>query len=88
MCGVRILYFAWVREKAGIGAEEVTPPADVKNVRRLVAWLAARGGGSAAALADLTSVRVAVNQEHVGLDHPLRPDDEVAFFPPVTGGRQ
>lgn len=85
---MRILYFAWVREKAGTGAEEVAPPADVTTVRRLVAWLTARGGGPAAALVDLTSVRVAVNQEHVSLDHPLRPDDEVAFFPPVTGGRQ
>jgi len=83
---VRLLYFAWVREKAGLGAEEVTLPAAVSDVSGLVAWLRARGGGPSVALADLTRLRVAVNQEHVAFDHPLAPGDEVAFFPPVTGG--
>ena len=84
---MRLLYFAWVREKAGLADEEVTPPANVRDVAGLIAWLAARGGGPAAALADPARVRVAVNQEHVGLDHPVGADDEIAFFPPVTGGR-
>lgn len=83
---MKILYFAWLREKAGIGEEDVAPPADVEDVEGLIAWLAGRGGGFAEALADLSVVRVAVNQEHVGLDHRIGPDDEVAFFPPVTGG--
>jgi sulfur-carrier protein len=83
---VRVLYFAWVREKAGIGAEQVVLPATVTDVGGLIAWLRARGGGQAAALADLGRLRVAVNQEHVAFDHPLAPGDEVAFFPPVTGG--
>lgn len=82
-----ILYFAWVRERAGIPAEQVTPPATVSDVAGLVTWLRARGGGVAAALADMGRVRVAVNQEHVGLDHPVAAGDEVAFFPPMTGGR-
>ncbi len=85
---MKILYFAWVREKAGIGCEEVTPPPDVIDVAGLVRWLVGRGGRPAAALADLSSIRVAVNQEHVGLQHPVGPDDEIAFFPPVTGGWQ
>ena len=83
---MQILYFASLREQAGTGAEEVSPPASVGDVSALVEWLRARGGGPAKALADLSRVRVAVNQEHVRLDHPVRPDDEVAFFPPVTGG--
>jgi len=83
---MRLLYFAWVREKAGTGQEEVTPPAAVADVAALVGWLRARGGGPAEALADLRLVRIAVNQEHVALDHPLAASDEVAFFPPVTGG--
>jgi molybdopterin synthase sulfur carrier subunit len=83
---MRILYFAWVREQAGTAAEEVLPPAEVIDVAGLVAWLRARGGGPAMALADLARVRVAVNQEHARLDHPLAPGDEVAFFPPMTGG--
>lgn len=83
---MRLLYFAWVREKAGTGQEEVTPPAEVTDVAGLIAWLRDRGGGPADALADLRLVRVAVNQEYVALDHPVGGSDEVAFFPPVTGG--
>jgi len=83
---VKLLYFAWLREKAGISEEKVAPPADVEDVEGLLAWLGERGGGAAEALADRSVVRVAVNQEHVGLDHRGGPDDEVAFFPPVTGG--
>ncbi len=83
---MRLLYFAWVREKAGRGQEEVTPPAEVADVAGLIAWLRGRGGGPADALADLRLVRVAVNQEYVALDHPVGGNDEVAFFPPVTGG--
>lgn len=85
---MKILYFAWVREKAGIASEDVSPPADVRDVSGLVEWLRARGGKPAAALADFRAIRVAVNQEHVPLDHPVAAGDEVAFFPPVTGGRR
>ena len=84
---MKILYFASIRERAGLAEEEVAPPADVIRVGDLVAWLRRRGGGPAAALADLTFVRVAVDQEHAGLDAPLAGAAEVAFFPPVTGGR-
>lgn len=83
---MKVLYFAWLREKAGTAAEEVSPPAEVADVEGLIDWLRDRGGGPAVALADLSTVRVAVNQEHAGLDHAVGPDDEVAFFPPVTGG--
>jgi molybdopterin synthase sulfur carrier subunit len=84
---MKILYFASVRERAGIAEEEVTPPADIIDVAGLVAWLRRRGGGPAAALADLALVRIAVDQEHAGLDAPLAGATEVAFFPPVTGGK-
>lgn len=83
---MRILYFAWVREKAGVAAEEVMPPHEVTDVAGLVAWLRARGGDAAIALADLERLRVAVNQEHARPDHPVAREDEIAFFPPVTGG--
>ncbi|MFZ1413113.1 MAG: molybdopterin converting factor subunit 1 [Defluviicoccus sp.] len=81
-----VLYFASVKEKAGCGEEVVPLPASVTDVMGLVGWLRQRGGGPAAALADLAAVRVAVNQEHARFDHPLTGDEEVAFFPPVTGG--
>ena len=83
---MKILYFAWLREKAGIAEETVTLPDDVTTVAGLVEWLKGRGGGHAEAFADPAVVRVAVNQEHVALDHPVAAEDEVAFFPPVTGG--
>jgi sulfur-carrier protein len=83
---MKVLYFAWLREKAGVGAETVTPPASVKTVGDLMQWLKTKGGGHAEAFADVSMVRAAVNQEHVPLDRPVKPGDEVAFFPPVTGG--
>ena len=83
---MRVLYFAWVREKAGLAAEEVTPPESVVDVAGLVSWLRARGGAPAEALAELSLLRFAVNHEHAGLEHPVGADDEIAFFPPITGG--
>jgi sulfur-carrier protein len=83
---VNILYFAWLRSKAGTGAETVTPPVDITDVAGLIGWLSTRSPGHAEAFADLRVIRVAVNQDYVGLDHPVKTGDEVAFFPPVTGG--
>ena len=83
---MKVLYFAWLREKTGVGEEDVQPPAQVTDVGALIDWISGRGGGFAEAFADLSAVRVAVNQEHVALDHAVAPEDEVAFFPPVTGG--
>lgn len=81
-----LLYFAWMRQKIGRGEEQIILPDDVKTVAQLAEHLRARGGGYGAAFSDLKRVRAAVNQEHVGFDAPVRADDEVAFFPPVTGG--
>ncbi len=83
---MKILYFAWLRTRVGLGQEQVEPPPEVNTVRGLVDWLKRRGPGHAAALDDLSAVRVAVNQEFADWDHPVAPDDEVALFPPVTGG--
>ena len=83
---MKILYFAWLKEKTGVGEEDVTLPEGVGDVDALVGWLRARGGGFAEAFADSNVVRVAVNQEHVDGAQMLHDSDEVAFFPPVTGG--
>jgi molybdopterin synthase sulfur carrier subunit len=83
---MKLLYFAWLREKAKVGEETVAPPKSVKTVGDLVDWLRKRGGGFADAFADVSMVRAAVNQEHVPFDHPVKAGDEIAFFPPVTGG--
>jgi molybdopterin synthase sulfur carrier subunit len=83
---VKLLYFAWVRQKIGRSEEDIAVPASVGTVAALVDFLRSRGPGYEAAFRDAKLVRCAVNQHHVGWDAPVRADDEVAFFPPVTGG--
>jgi sulfur-carrier protein len=81
---VTLLYFAWVRQKIGKSEENLTVPAT--NVAELIAYLQNLGPNYADAFADLSRIRIAVNQRHTGLDAKIGADDEVAFFPPVTGG--
>ena len=83
---MKILYFAWLRAKTGTAIEEVSPPAEVNTVGALMEWLAASRPGFAEALAAPGVVRAAVNQDYAHPADPVRPGDEVAFFPPVTGG--
>ena len=83
---INMLYFAWLRERAGVAEETIEPPAEVGTVGELLDWLKARSEGHAAALADLSVVRVAVDQEYVQLDHSIAGAREIALFPPVTGG--
>ena len=83
---MKVLYFAWLRQRTGLGEETVSPPETVRDVGALMRWLASRSPGHAAAFADPAQVRTAVNQEFCGPEQPVKPGDEVAFFPPVTGG--
>jgi molybdopterin synthase sulfur carrier subunit len=83
---MKLLYFAWLRTRIGIAEETVEPPPGIATVGALVDWLKGRGPGFAEALKNHKLVRVAVNQEYVGWDHPVARGDEVALFPPVTGG--
>jgi molybdopterin synthase sulfur carrier subunit len=69
-----------------LGNEDVVLPENVTNVEQLAIWLQSKGNGYANAFENLTIIRAAVNQEHVKMDHPICENDEVAFFPPVTGG--
>lgn len=82
---VKVLYFASLREAIGQPGEELELPAGVATVGALRAHLAARGNGWQA-LAGGRNVRAAVNQRMVGADEAVAGGDEVAFFPPVTGG--
>ncbi|WP_267380397.1 MULTISPECIES: molybdopterin converting factor subunit 1 [unclassified Sphingomonas] len=83
---MQMLYFAWVRERVGTGAETVAPPPGIATLADLIDWLATRSEGHAAAFADRGRLRAAIDQEFVGLDTPLGDAREVAIFPPVTGG--
>ena len=83
---LHILYFAWLRERIGLSEETVTPPPGTATVAALIAWLRTRSPGHEAALATGRSVRCAVNQDFAQPDAAVHPGDEIAFFPPVTGG--
>jgi molybdopterin synthase sulfur carrier subunit len=83
---MKLLYFAWVRTNIGKAEEDLSPPPQVRNVEQLLNWLAERGPNYAAALDRRNMIKVAVNQEYVDPDAPVAPGDEVALFPPVTGG--
>ncbi len=83
---MRVLYFAWVREKVGVAEEVVSPPSSVATVTGLIDWLADRSPGHADAFADRSRLRAAVDQAFVPLDASVAGAREVAIFPPVTGG--
>ena len=83
---MQLLYFGWVRTKIGSGHETLDPPVEITDVRSLVEWLKQRGDGYQEALQDLETIRVAVNQEMVDLDALVSSSDEIALFPPMTGG--
>ncbi len=80
---VRIQYFAGLREALGMGGEEIELPASVATVGALRDWLAGQGRD---ALATAKNLRSAVNQQMAGFGVAVKSGDEVAFFPPVTGG--
>ncbi len=83
---MKVLYFAWLRQRIGVAMEEIDLPDDVDDVGELVGWLTAKGPGYAKGFAEPQVIRAAVNFEYVQFDHKLSNTDEVAFFPPVTGG--
>jgi sulfur-carrier protein len=83
---LKLVYFAWVRERIGKGEEVVEPPAGVATVADLIGWLAGRGNEYAYAFENPAIIRAAINHIHVKAAAPLTGAREVAFFPPMTGG--
>lgn len=83
---VRLLYFAWVRERIGLPEEVVALPSTVVTVGDLVGWLAGRGEGYAHAFERPETIRVAVDHTHAPHDEPIGDAREIALFPPMTGG--
>ena len=81
-----IFYFAWLRERIGVAQEEVTLPPGVTTITGVVELLSGRSDGHALAFQNRRVIRCAVNQEFADPSTQVRPGDEVAFFPPVTGG--
>ena len=83
---VTLLYFANLRESLACSREQVPLPAATATVASLIEHLRSRGERWSDAFAPEKTYRVAVNQEMAGVETPVKPGDEVAFFPPVTGG--
>jgi molybdopterin synthase sulfur carrier subunit len=83
---IKLLYFARLREALGTSQEELAVPAGVSDVQSLMDWLAQRGGAWQEEFTGCRPLRAAVNQELVANATALRDGDEIAFFPPVTGG--
>jgi molybdopterin synthase sulfur carrier subunit len=83
---VKLVYFAWVRERIGRKDEEVALPASVATAGDLLDWLRARGPEYEHALAEPRAIRLAVDRLHAGRETPIAGASEVALFPPMTGG--
>jgi molybdopterin synthase sulfur carrier subunit len=83
---LRILYFAWVRERIGKAEESLEPPTSAATVADLIAWLASRGEEYAYAFDKPGVIRTAIDKVHVKPDAAIRGAKEIAFFPPMTGG--
>lgn len=83
---VKLVYFAWVRERVGMSDETLDIPADLVTIADLVRWLKARGENYEAAFANDSVVRAALDQIHARPQSPLGTAREIAFFPPMTGG--
>ncbi|MFM9885264.1 MAG: molybdopterin converting factor subunit 1 [Burkholderiales bacterium] len=83
---VKVLFFARLREVLGVSTESIELPAGIATVGALRSHLISRGGAWSDAFAEGRAVRVAVNQDMAQASTAIKAGDEVAFFPPVTGG--
>lgn len=82
---MKLKYFAWVRERVGRAEEEAEPPAAVTTVAELIRWLGQRGPEYAHAF-ETGAVRAAVDRRHARPEASILGAEEIAFFPPMTGG--
>jgi molybdopterin synthase sulfur carrier subunit len=83
---MKVKYFAWVRERVGLSEEMVEPPAGIRSVSELIAWLSERGENYAHAFEKPKVIRAAIDHVHVRSDATITGAREIAFFPPMTGG--
>lgn len=86
MAKIKLLYFAWVRERVGRAEETIDVPDTVRTVADLLAWLRERAPEYDNAFEQAATIRAAIDQQHVKSDAAIADAREIAFFPPVTGG--
>ncbi|MGE3147836.1 MAG: molybdopterin converting factor subunit 1 [Pseudorhodoplanes sp.] len=83
---MKLVYFAWVRERIGKTDEDLTPPPQVTSIADLIGWLSERGEEYAYAFENPKIIRAAIDHRHVKAQTPIAGAREIAFFPPMTGG--
>lgn len=83
---MKVLYFAWLRERLNRNEEEITPPANVTTVKHLLDWLATQNEAAELAFADRKLIRAAIDEELADHDAPIAGAKTIALFPPMTGG--
>lgn len=83
---MKLIYFAWVRERVGKAEEDLALPPSIKTVAELVQWLRGRGEEYAYAFEHPKAIRAAIDKSHVKPDAAIAGAREIAFFPPMTGG--
>ena len=83
---MKLVYFAWVRERVGKAEEDIAPPASIATVTELMTWLSKRGEEYAHAFENPKVIRAAIDKRHVQPDTRIAGAREIAFFPPMTGG--
>ena len=84
---MKILYFAWVRDKIGLDSEEFDLPSEIVTAGEFIEWFKTRGDTCAEVIGASDTVKMAINQEYAGPENAISNEDEVALFPPVTGGK-
>jgi len=83
---MKIIYFSWLKEILGISEEKVMPPKNIKNIKDLIKWLGAKSTKHRKVFLKSKSIRCAINHQIVNKSSKIKDKDEIAFFPPFTGG--
>tara|TARA_B100000315_G_C14310058_1_gene465918 strand:+ start:62 stop:313 length:252 start_codon:yes stop_codon:yes gene_type:complete len=83
---MKIIYFSWLKEILGISEENVKPPTNIKNIKNLIKWLGTKSTKHRKVFLKSKNIRCSVNHQIVGKNSKIKNNDEIAFFPPFTGG--
>ena len=83
---MKIIYFSWLKEILKISEEKVRPPSNIKNIDNLIKWLSAKSTKHRKVFLKSKSIRCAINHQIVNKSSKIKDKDEIAFFPPFTGG--
>ena len=83
---MNILYFSWIKDKLGKAKENITVDQNISNVAELITFLESKDETYKEVFKDISSIRVSINMETANMEDPISINDEIAFFPPMTGG--